>query len=114
LNADIGPGFLISHVGSVGIGGGVHMGTNCDARRSCSIGGNFNKTAPDGRTKPWIGDNVSIGIGGVIIGPVMVGSNVVVGANSVVNRDVPDNVIVFGVPAKVVRDRWNAETGRRL
>ena len=114
LNADIGPGFLIAHVGAIGIGDGARIGSNCDIRRNCSIGGNFNKVGEDGRTKPWIGDNVSIGINAVITGPVRVGSNSIIGANSVVNRDVPENVIVFGVPAKVVKERWSAEEGRRL
>lgn len=46
-----------------------------------------------------------IGIGSVILSGVTVGKNAVVGANSVVNRDVPDYAIVVGSPAKVVRDR---------
>lgn len=114
LNAEIGPGFLISHVGAIGIGAGTRIGKNCSVRRSCSFGGNFNKKDKDGRSHPWVGDNVSIGIGGVIIGPVRVGSNVIVGANSVVNRDVPENAIVFGVPAIFIRERWNEDSGRKL
>jgi serine O-acetyltransferase len=49
-----------------------------------------------------IGDNVYLGPGAVIIGKVMVGNNVVVGANCVVTRDVPDNAMVVGVPGRVV------------
>lgn len=48
-------------------------------------------------SKVWVGDNVTI------IGPVRIGDGVVVAANSVVTRDVPDNVIVGGVPARIIK-----------
>lgn len=53
----------------------------------------------------WIGDNVTI------VGPVRIGDGVVVGANSVVTRDVPDHVIVAGVPAKMVK-QFNTSSGK--
>lgn len=49
-----------------------------------------------------IGDNVFIGSHTTILGNVLIGSNVVIGACSLVNHDVPDNVVVAGVPAKVI------------
>ena len=113
VSAEIGPGFYIAHVGAIGIAVGARIGKNCDIRRNCSIGGNFSKER-DGRFTPWIGDNVSIGVNAVITGPVRVGSNSIVGANSVVNRDVPENVIVLGVPAKVIKERWPPDSQRRL
>ena len=61
-----------------------------------------------------MGDNVSVGVGAVILGPVLIGSNVIVGANSVVNRDVPENVIVFGIPARVIKERWSEDSGRKV
>jgi serine O-acetyltransferase len=54
------------------------------------------------RGAPTIGDNVYIGPGARIIGAVVVGNNVAVGANCVVTEDVPDNAVVVGVPARVV------------
>ena len=114
LGAEIEPGFLIAHVGGVVIGGQTHIGKNCDIRQNVTFGGNFNKVDEDGRSQPWVGDNVSFGAGAVILGPVRVGSNSIIGANTVVTRDVPEGVIVFGVPAKIIKERWGEGTGRVL
>jgi serine O-acetyltransferase len=114
VSAEIGPGFLIAHVGGLVIGDKTRIGANCDVRQNVTFGGNFSKKDTEGRTQPWVGDNVSFGVGAVILGPVRIGSNSIVGANSVVIRDVPENVIVFGVPAKIMKSRWTEETGRKL
>lgn len=53
--------------------------------------------------KPIIGDNVEFGPGAKVLGGVTVGNNVFVLANAVVTKDVPDNVIVGGIPAKVIK-----------
>lgn len=50
-----------------------------------------------------IGDNVTIFAGAKVIGNIRIGNNVTVGANSVVTSDVPDNAIVAGVPARILR-----------
>ena len=52
---------------------------------------------------PVIGDNVSLGANVTIIGPVHIGNNVTIGAGSVVVKDVPDNCIVAGNPARIIR-----------
>ena len=52
---------------------------------------------------PSIGDDVYISAGARIIGRIHVGNNVIIGANAVVNKDVEDNCIVAGVPAKLIR-----------
>lgn len=114
LSAEIGPGFLIAHVGGLVIGGNTRIGKNCDVRQNVTFGGNFNKVDQDGRTQPWVDDNVSFGAGAVIIGPIRVGANSIIGANTVVTRDVPNNVIVFGVPGKIVRERWPEDGARKL
>jgi serine O-acetyltransferase len=112
--AEIGPGFLIAHVGGLVIGAGTRMGKDCDVRHNVTFGGNYNKVDADGRAYPWVGDNVSVGAGAVILGPVRIGSNAVIGANSVVTRDVPDNAIVLGIPAQVVRERRDNSLERGL
>ena len=52
---------------------------------------------------PTIGNDVYISAGARIIGKITIGNNVIIGTNAVVNKDVPDNCIVAGVPAKVIR-----------
>jgi serine O-acetyltransferase len=63
-----------------------------------------------------VGSDVSFGTGAVVVGPVTIGDHVVVGAGSVVVDDVPNNVTVAGVPARVVGTRetampWLRNTG---
>ncbi len=104
--AEIGPGFLVAHVCGLVIGGGAIIGSNCDVRHNVTLGGNFSRRDEAGRTQPTLGDNVSLGAGAAVLGPVKIGSNAIIGANSVVTRDVPANVIVAGVPAAVLKERW--------
>lgn len=52
---------------------------------------------------PVIGDNVYMSTGAKILGPITVGNNVTIGANAVVINDVPDNAVVAGVPAKIIK-----------
>lgn len=53
--------------------------------------------------RPVIGDNVSLGANVTIIGPVHIGNNVTIGAGSVVAKDIPDNCVVVGNPARVIK-----------
>ncbi len=78
------------------------IGANCTLRNSTTIG---NKKLPDGSysASPKIGNNVDIGANVVIIGPITVEDNVVIGAGSVVVKDVPKGAVVAGNPAKVIR-----------
>ena len=52
---------------------------------------------------PIIGDNVFVGVGAVVVGKIKIGNNVQIGANAVVTKDVPDNAIVVGNPAYIIR-----------
>lgn len=75
-----------------------HIGLNCQVWQNVTIG----KAKPGG-CKPHIGDNVKIFTGAVVVGNIRIGNNVVIGANTVVNKSVPDNCTVVGNPAKIVK-----------
>ena len=58
---------------------------------------------------PTIGDNVTIGAGAKVLGPVTIGANSAIGANAVVTKDVPENSIAVGIPAKARPRRRDEE-----
>ena len=93
----IGDGACFPHraIGVV-IHGGASIGKNAKIESCVTIGG------AHGKGVPTIGDNVLIGTGARIVGGVYVGNDVIVGAGAVVVKDVPDGVVVAGVPAKVI------------
>jgi len=113
-SAEIGYGLMIAHVGCLVIGGSSVLGCNCDVRQNITIGGNYNKKSADGRTQPVIGNGVSIGAGAVIIGPIQIGDNSIIGANAVVTSDMPSQSIIAGIPARVIKKRWSNDEGRML
>lgn len=71
------------------------MGEHCHVNQQVTIGYN-------GDEAPIVGNNVLVTCGAKIIGGVTVGDNVKIGANAVVVKDVPSNVTVVGVPARIV------------
>jgi len=112
--AKIGQGLYISHTIGLVIGGETIIGKNCDVRQNVTFGGNFNKIDGNGRTQPLVKDNVSVGAGAVIIGPIIVGSNSIIGANTVVTKDVPENIIYSGNPGKILKKKWSISENRKL
>lgn len=97
--AVIGKGFFIDHGMGVVIGETSEIGENVTIYHGVTLGGtSFTK----GKRHPTIGSNVTIGAGAKILGPLNVGANSKVGANSVVIRDVPPNSTVVGIPGSVV------------
>ena len=96
--AKIGSG---SHFGYGGIGVVIHRNTVIG--ENCQIGANVTIGGKSGHPQvPIIGDNVYLATGCKILGPIKIGNNVTVGANAVVVEDVPDNVTVVGIPAKIL------------
>lgn len=74
------------------------IGKNCKILQNVTIGGRG-----EGSGTPIIGDNVLIGAGACILGGITIENGVKIGANAVVLNDVPENVTVVGVPAKIIR-----------
>ncbi|MBE3099972.1 MAG: serine acetyltransferase [Planctomycetes bacterium] len=101
--ARIGGGLRLPHPRDVVIGAGVEVGQYAVIGQHVTLGGNFGRRDDTGRMYPRIGDRCWICAGAVVAGPITVGKYVLVGANAVVVRDVPDYVIVGGVPARILR-----------
>ena len=96
----LGPGAHFVHYGFRHILEGTQIGKNCTILPMVLIG----KKSPD--LKYWqitIGDNCYISTGATILGPITIGDNVTIAAGAVVINDVPDNCVVAGVPAKIVK-----------
>ena len=98
LDSEIEESLLIAHYGGVYIL--ANIGQNCTIAQQVVIG---YKGAGQGPGTPTLGNNVYLGAGAKIIGKVVIGNSVRVGANAVVTKDVPDNATVVGVPARIVR-----------
>ncbi len=102
--AVIGPGLCILHSQKVLIGEGVVIGKNVRISHGVSIGGDTGPHGPASLTGwPVIGDDVTIALDSIILGPVTIGDGAVVGVRSLVVKDVPARSVVAGSPARVVR-----------
>ena len=78
-----------------------HVGYGCIFRNNTTVG---NKMMKNGCIeRPWFKNNVDVGPNSVIIGGITIGNNVVIGAGSVVTKNVPDNCVVAGNPAIIIR-----------
>lgn len=104
-----GKGFKIMHLGPVLINGNAILGQNCTLHINSSIvAGGTNDGVPK------LGNNVVVGVGAVVLGPVYIADYVAIGANAVVNRDVSEeHITVAGVPAVKVSNHgtesWNTK-----
>jgi len=94
--AEFGPGFVLIHSTGVVINGQVRGGSHVYLEHQVTIG------AERGMS-PRLGDNVFVGAGAKIVGPVTIGRNCRIGANAVVVHDIPSGSTAVGIPAKVVR-----------
>jgi serine O-acetyltransferase len=98
--AEIGEGLFIDHGSGVVIGETAKIGNNVTLYQGVTLGGTGFAT---GKRHPTIEDNVTIGSGARLLGPITVGHGAKIGANSVVITDVPPNSTVVGNPGHPVR-----------
>jgi len=97
--AEIGKGLLIPHSYGIVIHSEAKIGEYCNLGHNVTIGiagreGN--------RGVPRLGDRVYIAPGAKIFGAITIGNDVAIGANAVVTKDLPDNAVAVGIPAKVI------------
>lgn len=108
----VGYGLRLYHGQSLVVNNRAIIGKRCILRNSVTIGVKI--TSPDfNGGAPIIGDDVDIGAGAIIIGPITIGSGAIVGAGAVIVKNVPENAVVVGNPGKVIKyARNNAESER--
>lgn len=93
-----GPGLYITHGGPIVVNPKARIGKNCEINICVNIGHNYGDDAA-----PQIGDNCFIGPGAKIFGDIVIGDNVKIGANAVVNKSFPEgNCTLVGIPAHKV------------
>ncbi len=101
----IGPGFYIGHFGGIVINEAVRIGRNCNISHGVTIG---QTNRGQRRGVPEIGEGVYLGPGAVLVGAICIGNGCAVGANAVVTRDLCDNAVAVGNPARVISTAGSA------
>ena len=97
---------MIDHGAGVVIGETAEIGDNCTLYQGVTLGG----TGKDvGKRHPTLGNNVMVGAGAKVLGPIVIEDNSKVAANAVVLKDIAENSTAVGIPARVVR-----QDGRRV
>jgi serine O-acetyltransferase len=108
--ARIGRRFFIDHGMGVVIGETAEIGDDCTLYHGVTLGGtSWNK----GKRHPTLGNDVVVGAGAKILGPIRIGDGVRVGSNAVVLKDIPPGSTVVGIPGRVVSHKKDEVTRRR-
>jgi serine O-acetyltransferase len=109
--AKIGRNFFIDH-GFTVIGETAEIGDNVTIYQCVTLGGTNPSDGVPGKRHPTIANDVVIGSGAQVLGPILIGEGAKIGANSVVTREVPAGATMVGIPAKAVLvDATNATAG---
>ena len=97
--AKIGKGFFIDHGMGVVIGETAEIGDDCTLYHGVTLGGT---SWEKGKRHPTLCNDVVVGAGAKVLGPIRIGQGARIGSNSVVVKDVPDSATVVGVPGRAV------------
>lgn len=96
---EIGKGLYIPHAGGIVIHPNVKIGDYCTLSQDVTIGAGGRG---ENKGTPKLGDRVYVAPGARIFGPITIGNDVAIGANAVVTKDLPNNAVAVGVPAKII------------
>ncbi|WP_371188544.1 serine O-acetyltransferase [Thalassotalea maritima] len=108
--ATIGRRFFIDHGMGIVIGETAEIGDDCTVYHGVTLGGTSWNA---GKRHPTLGNNVVIGAGAKVLGPLNVGNNARIGSNAVVVKDVPESATVVGIPGRVVSNSNDPELQKR-
>ncbi len=108
--ATIGRRFFIDHGMGVVIGETAEIGDDCTLYHGVTLGGT---SWEKGKRHPTLGNDVVIGAGAKVLGPILIGDDVRIGSNAVVLKDVPAGATVVGVPGRVVGGGKDEQHKRR-
>ncbi len=108
--ARIGRRFFIDHGMGIVIGETAEIGDDCTLYHGVTLGGT---TWEKGKRHPTLGNDVIIGAGAKVLGPIRVGDGGRIGSNAVVMKDVPDGATVVGVPGHIARRRKGPDEQKR-
>lgn len=108
--ATIGRRFFIDHGMGVVIGETAEIGNDCTVYHGVTLGGTSWKK---GKRHPTLEDNVVIGAGAKVLGPIRIHEGARVGSNAVVVKDVPSGATAVGVPGRIVAARHDEQTQKR-
>ena len=98
--AKIGRRFFIDHGMGVVIGETAEIGDDCTLYHGVTLGGtSWNK----GKRHPTLADDVVIGAGAKVLGPIVIGKGARVGSNAVVTKSIPENATAIGIPARIIK-----------
>jgi len=110
----IGKNFFIDHGMGVVVGETSEIADNVTLYHSVTLGGispSIKSEEQRGiKRHPTLKNNVVVGSGAQVLGPIVVHENAIIGANAVVTHDVPSNAIMVGVPAKNIRTKSESDT----
>lgn len=108
--AKIGRALFIDHGMGVVIGETAEIGDYCTLYHGVTLGGT---TWQREKRHPTLGNNVVVGAGAKILGPINIGDNARIGSNSVVVKDVPANATVVGIPGRVIVEKTDEQARQR-
>jgi len=100
--AKLGNKIFFDHGMGIVIGETAVIGNDCTIYHGVTLGGIAGITGKNKKRHPTLGNNVSVGTGAKILGNITIGNNAKIGANSVVLKDVPNNAVAVGIPARLI------------